>query len=64
MKKKLIRVANQILTLEEKCQKGENVQENMGQMDKLINNLSSDEMLQIELYLEEKLQNKTINWQQ
>ena len=43
MKKKLIKIANQIITLEQKLQNGENMNENMEKMEKLINSLSQSE---------------------
>lgn len=55
MKKKLIKVANQILDLEKKLQAGENMQDNLAKMEKLLTTLSTPEMLEVYAYLEEKL---------
>lgn len=55
MKKKLIRVADQILTLEEKLQAGENMAENLKKLESLTSSLSEEEIWQIDAYLEEKL---------
>lgn len=55
MKKKLIKVANQILALEQKLQAGENMNENLEKMDKLSKGLTLDELWEVNLYLEEKL---------
>lgn len=55
MKKKLIRIADQILTLEEKLQAGENMAENLKKMESLTSSLSEEEIWQIDAYLEEKL---------
>jgi hypothetical protein len=55
MKKKLIKVANQILDLEKKLQAGENMQDNLTKMEKLTSSLSPDELWEVNAYLEEKL---------
>ena len=55
MKKKLVKVANQILALEQKLQAGENMNENLEKMDKLTKSLTLDELWEVNLYLEEKL---------
>ena len=55
MKKKLVKVANQILALEQKLQAGENMNENLEKMDKLTKSLTLEELWEINLYLEEKL---------
>ena len=55
MKKKLVKVANQILECEKKLQAGENMNENLEKMDKLTKGLTLDELWEINLYLEEKL---------
>jgi len=60
MKKKLIRVANQIYILEEKIQSGENMAENMEKMEELISSLSSDDLWEVNKYLEEKMQRRPL----
>ena len=55
MKKKLVKVANQILECEKKLQAGENMNENIEKMDKLIKSLILDELWEVNAYLEEKL---------
>ena len=60
MKKKLIRVANQLFVLEEKLQKGENIAENMDKMEELTNSLSQDELWEVNKYLEDKLQKHSL----
>lgn len=55
MKKKLVKVANQILALEQKLQAGENMNENLEKIDKLTKGLTLDELWEVNLYLEEKL---------
>ena len=55
MKKKLVKVANQIMAIEEKLQAGENMNENLEKMEKLINSLSFEDLLEVNDYLEKKL---------
>jgi hypothetical protein len=55
MKKKLVRIANQIIILEEKLQNGENMRENLETMEKLTNSLSEKEFWEVNQYIEEKL---------
>lgn len=60
MKKKLIRVANQIYALEEKLQAGENMAENMEKMEKLTSSLSQEDLWEVNKYLEEKMQRRPL----
>lgn len=60
MKKKLIRVANQIYALEEKLQAGENMAENMEKMEELISSLSQEDLWEVNKYLEEKMQRRPL----
>lgn len=60
MKKKLIRVANQIYALEEKIQLGENVAENIEKMEELTNSLSASEIWEVNEYLEDKVQRRPL----
>ena len=55
MKKKLVKVANQILECEKKLQAGESMNENLEKMDKLTKSLTLDELWEVNLYLESKL---------
>lgn len=55
MKKKLIRIANQIYSLEQKIQNNDNVLENMQKMEELADQLSQDELWEVNKYLEEKI---------
>ena len=55
MKKKLIRIVNQIYSLEQKIQNNENVLENMQKMEELADQLSQDELWEVNKYLEEKI---------
>jgi hypothetical protein len=55
MKKKLVKIANQILECEKKLQVGENMGENLEKMDKLTKSLTLDELWEVNAYLEDKL---------
>ena len=55
MKKKLVKIANQILECEKKLQVGENMNENLEKMDKLTKSLTIDELWEVNAYLETKL---------
>lgn len=60
MKKKLIRIANQIYSLEQKIQNNENVLENMQKMEELADQLSQDELWEVNKYLEEKISKQSL----
>lgn len=55
MKKKLVKIANQILECEKKLQVGENMSENLEKMDRLTRSLTLDELWEVNAYLETKL---------
>ena len=55
MKKKLVKVANQILECEKKLQIGENMNENLKKIDQLTKRLTIEELWEIDEYLESKL---------
>jgi flagellar biosynthesis chaperone FliJ len=55
MKKKLVKVANQILECEKKLQMGENMQENLEKIDALTKGLTIEELWEVNAYLESKL---------
>ena len=55
MKKKLVKIANQILECEKKLQVGENMNENLEKMDKLTRRLTLHELWEVNAYLEAKL---------
>jgi hypothetical protein len=55
MKKKLVKIANQILECEKKLQVGENMGENLEKIDKLTKSLTIGEFLEVNAYLETKL---------
>ena len=50
--KKLIDIAKQLWKLEEQCQRGENITENFSKMDKIMNNLSMEDLFQTMMLLE------------
>ena len=54
MKKKLIKIANQIITLEQKLQNGENMQENMDKIEKL-SEFAKEFTLDKKIYTEKEL---------
>ena len=55
MKKKLVKIANQILECEKKLQVGENMNENLEKMDNLTKSLTLEELWEVNAYLEAKL---------
>lgn len=55
MKKKLIKIANQILDVEKKLQAGDNMNENMEKLGKLTSSLSPEEIWEVNDYLEGQL---------
>ena len=55
MKKKLVKIANQILDIEKKLQAGENMNENFEKLENLTNSLSIEELWEVNAYLEEQL---------
>jgi hypothetical protein len=55
MKKKLVKIANQILECEKKIQVGENMSENMEKIESLTKGVSMDDLWEVNTYLESKL---------
>lgn len=55
MKKKLVKIANQILDIEKKLQAGENMNENFEKLENLTSSLSIEELWEVNAYLEEQL---------
>lgn len=53
MKKKLVKIANQIISLERKLQAGENMAENMKKLEDITSSLSPEELFEIDEYLTE-----------
>lgn len=56
--KKIKNIANQIIELEQECQQGINVSENLKKMDKLMKNLSFEELLELNEIVEKKFLTK------
>ena len=56
--KKIKNIANQIIELEQECQQGINVSENLKKMDKLMKNLSFKELLELNEIVEKKFLTK------
>lgn len=52
--KKINQIANQIMVLEEKCQKDINISENLKKMEELMKDLSLEEILELNEILEKK----------
>lgn len=50
-KKNIKTIANEIIKLEEQCQSGTNISENMDKIEQLIIGLSLKEMLEIDEYI-------------
>lgn len=53
--KQLRKVANQILQLEQECQQGNNVSENLAKMASLINDLDEDDVYKIDELVRAKI---------
>ena len=54
MKKELQNIANQIVQLEQECQKGINISENLQKMEILMRNIPFNELLELNEVLEKK----------
>lgn len=54
MKKELQNIANQIVQLEQECQKGINISENLQKMEILMRNIPFNELLELNEILEKK----------
>lgn len=54
IEKHLEKIANQVMELEKECQLGNNISENMDKMSEIMNGLSMDELIKINVYLEQK----------
>lgn len=55
MKRKLIKIADKIITLEDKITYGDNVLESMEEIEKITSKLTPNEMLEIDEYIQTKL---------
>lgn len=52
-KKELQNTATKLMMLEQECQKGNNISENLTKMEELIKHLTVKEMLELDTYMEE-----------
>ena len=51
--KEKITIARKLMELEQECQKGNNISENLSKMDEVIASLSIQDMLELDAYMEE-----------
>ena len=58
IRKEIEKLGNKILILENECQQGINIEKNTQEMTQLISNLSFEEILQLNMYIEEKILTK------
>ena len=58
IRKEIEKLGNKILILENECQQGINIEKNTQEMTQLISNLSFEEILQLDMYIEEKMLTK------
>ena len=58
IRKEIEELGNKILILENECQQGINIEKNTQEMSQLISDLSFEEILQLNMYIEEKMLTK------
>ncbi len=58
IRKEIEKLGNKILILENECQQGINIEKNTQEMTQLVSNLSFEEILQLDRYIEEKMLTK------
>lgn len=54
--KEKITIARKLMELEQECQKGNNISENLSKMDEVIASLSIQDMLELDAYMEENFE--------
>lgn len=54
--KEKITIAQKLMELEQECQKGNNISENLSKMDEVIASLSIQDMLELDAYMEENFE--------
>lgn len=54
--KEKITTARKLMELEQECQKGNNISENLSKMDEVIASLSIQDMLELDAYMEENFE--------
>lgn len=49
-------IARKIMELEQECQKGNNISENLSKMDEVIEHLSIQDLIELDAYMEENFE--------
>ena len=49
-------IARKLMELEQKCQKGNNISENLSKMDEVIKPLSIQDLIELDAYMEENFE--------
>ena len=54
--KEKITIARKLMELEQECQKGNNISENLSKMDEVIRPLSVQDLIELDAYMEENFE--------
>lgn len=54
--KEKITIAQKLMKLEQECQKGNNISENLSKMDEVIRPLSIQDLIELDAYMEENFE--------
>ena len=49
-------IARKLMELEQECQKGNNISENLSKMDEVIGHLSIQDLIELDVYMEENFE--------
>lgn len=49
-------IARKLMELEQECQKGNNISENLSKMDEVIKSLSIQDLIELDAYMEENFE--------
>lgn len=49
-------IARKLMELEQECQKGNNISENLSKMDEVIKPLSAQDLIELDAYMEENFE--------
>ena len=49
-------IARKLMELEQECQKGNNISENLSKMNKVIEHLSIQDLIELDVYMEENFE--------
>ena len=49
-------IARKLMELEQECQKGNNISENLSKMDEVIEHLSIQDLIELDAYMEENFE--------